>query len=242
MIQCLIIEDEVYAANNLEYLIKNSKFDIAIVAKLGSVKESINWLSENKADLIFLDVHLSDGNSFSIFEELQITTPIIFTTTFSSYAIDAFKLNTLGYLLKPIDQQDLNAALLKFTTLNTTRKKAVSVDDGFQRTFVIEGGAQLYRFNDTDISFVFVKNKHVFIQLISGVQVGYDFSLEHIEQRLDPQIFFRINRQFIVSKTCIVKMHNESRGRVRLETRPQTNQNTTVSVERASEFKAWLNL
>lgn len=241
MIQCLIIEDEVYAANNLEYLIKNSNFNIVVVAKLGSVKESINWLSDNKVDLIFLDIHLSDGNSFSIFEELQVNTPIIFTTTFPSYAIEAFKLNTLGYLLKPIDKDDLNTALLKFSALYTKQSRLLSADDNFQRTFVIQGTSQLYRFNDTDIGFVFVKNKHVFIQLNSGIQIGYDAPLEHIEKKLDSTLFFRINRQFIVSKTSIVKMHNESRGRVRLETRPQTQQNTTVSVERASDFKAWLN-
>lgn len=241
MIQCLIIEDEAYAANNLEYLIKNSNFNIVVVAKLGSVKDSISWLSDNKADLIFLDVHLSDGNSFSIFEELQVTTPIIFTTTFPSYAIEAFKLNTLGYLLKPIDKEDLNAALLKFSTLHNKQNRILSDNDGFQRTFVIKGASQLYRFNDTDIAFIYVQNKHVFIQLNAGLQIGYDAPLENIEKKLDPSLFFRINRQFIVSKTSIVKMHNESRGRVKLETRPQTQQNTTVSVERASDFKAWLN-
>ncbi len=241
MIQCLIIEDEAYAANNLEYLIKNSNFDVAVVAKIGSVKESINWLEANKVDLIFLDVHLSDGNSFSIFEALQVNTPIIFTTTFSSYAIDAFKLNTLGYLLKPIDQDDLNSALLKFSALYATQQRVLTPDNSFQRTFVIEGASQLYRFNDTDIGFVYVKNKHVFIQLSTGTHISYDSSLEHLEKKLDPKLFFRINRQFIVSKTSIVKMHNESRGRVRLETRPQTSQNTIVSVERASDFKGWLN-
>lgn len=243
MIQCIIIEDELYAANNLEYLLKNSKFDVAINAKLSSVKDAVEWLRTNKTDLIFLDVHLTDGVSFTIFEELQITTPIIFTTSYTNYAIDAFKLNTVGYLLKPVDLGDLNAALLKYSATKAVSETSYDEqsNNAYQRTFLIESAMQLHRFNDRDICFVYVLNKHVFIQLNNGTQLSYGAPMEQIEQRLDPKVFFRINRQFIVNKSCIVKMTNESRGRVTLETRPASKQNTTVSVERATEFKQWLN-
>ncbi len=239
--KCIIIEDEQHSADHLEYLLKKVNPNIAVEAKIDSVKNSVLWLKNNKTDLIFLDIQLGDGISFSIFENVQINTPIIFTTSYDEYAIQAFKVNSIAYLLKPIDTNELKASLDKYQKLYETAdyEKLVKLNTSYQKRFLIQKGNMIQSINANDVMFFQVENRNVFIHTKDGNQYLFDITLESLEKRLNPDLFFRVNRQFIISLSCIDKMYSETRGRVRIETHTPVKE-ITVSIDRASEFKNWL--
>jgi two-component system, LytTR family, response regulator LytT len=247
----LIIEDESLAADKLELMLKDINPSIEIMAKLGSIKDSVKWLFQHTADLIFLDIQLSDGISFSIFEQVVINTPVIFTTAYDQYAIKAFKLNSISYLLKPIRKTDLVESLQKFQTL----KSAFSIDfemllaniqgrePDFKKRFLIQIGEKIRKVDVPDISYFYALEKGVYLRTIQGNSYPAEYSLDKLEAVLDPNQFFRINRKYIVNVDCIKSMVAYSRGRVKLELNPKADNelDTSVSIDRASDFKKWLN-
>lgn len=239
--KCIIVEDEQNAAEHLAYVLKQIRPDVEIEAILDSVYSTVIWLNNNTTDLIFLDIHLTDGLSFNIFNHIDVYTPIIFTTSYDQYAIDAFKLNSIAYILKPIDKLELSNAFKKIDKLNSTITRNLAlIANKYQHKFLIESGNVVHSFNDKEIAYISVLNRHVFIVLENNTQLLYNTTMDAIEQRLDPEIFFRINRQFIINKDFIHKMTSETRGRVRIETNPSSKDEMIVSIDRAAAFKEWM--
>jgi len=247
----LIVEDESLAADRLQGLIEKTRPDVNISGKTGSVKDSIKWLRHHKADLIFLDIQLSDGISFSIFEQVETEAPIIFTTAYDQYAIKAFQLNSIAYLLKPVRKQELEAALSKFEKL----QKAPQIDfeqilmqlrgeqPGIKQRFLINFGDKIIRVNATDIAYFYAYDKGVYLRTWQNSSYPVDFSLDSLEQKTDPEKFFRINRKYLVHLDSIAKMKAWSRSRVKLTLNPPADDDldTIVSIERSGVFKKWLD-
>lgn len=247
----LIIEDESIAADKLETMLNGIDPDIRVLAKIGSIKESVKWLVQHTADLIFLDIQLSDGISFSIFEQVAVNTPVIFTTAYDQYAIKAFQLNSIAYLLKPIRTNDLAESLRKFQTL----KSAFSIDfeillagiqgrkPDYKKRFLIQIGEKIRKIETSEIAYFNVLEKGVYLKTFQGNSYPIDYTLDRLLEILDPAIFFRINRKFVVNMDSISNMVAYSRGRVKLELRPKTDDefDTIVSIDRSSDFKKWLN-
>ncbi|MES2560604.1 MAG: LytTR family DNA-binding domain-containing protein [Bacteroidota bacterium] len=243
--RCIIIEDEIHVANHLRYLLGRCNMDITVECIIGSVTQSISWLKANKTDLIFMDIQLEDGSSFSIFDHVQIDTPIIFTTSYDTYALEAFKRNGIAYLLKPIDQEDLEAALHKYSRWflnNDAFVDLAAIASPFQKRFLVQLPTTLHSVEASEIAFFYVQNKQVFLVTKEGQKYPFDNTLELLEKRLNPDSFFRINRQFIIRRDAISEMHTETRGRVKIITAPQSKDEMIVSIDRAIEFKKWLNL
>jgi len=247
----IIIEDEKLAANRLEKMLLEIDPAIEIMAKIGSVQESIHWLKKNTADLIFLDIQLSDGISFSIFDQVIIKTPIIFTTAYDQYAIKAFQLNSISYLLKPIRKTELEESLLKFSEL----RSAFGIDfenllAGIQgkkteakKRFLIQVGEKLKKIESTEIAYFYAFDKNVFMKTFQKASYAVDYSLDALENLLETEQFFRINRKYIVNMQAISEMIAYSRGRVKLNLNPPADEelDAIVSIERAPKFKQWMN-
>lgn len=241
----LIIEDETAAANNLKLLL--AERDIEILDVIESVSESIAWLSSNPApDLIFLDIHLADGDAFSIFEKIDVQTPIVFTTAYDQYAIKAFKVNSIDYILKPIKPQELTDAIAKFkrltnkeleqytATVNSTAKKY-----NVASNFLIPHKDKLIPLSSEDIAFCYTSNEKVTIYTIDGDRLSYDKSLDTIVNLLPSSQFFRANRQFIISKSSIKDLSVWFGSRLSLNLNLTVPERIIISRARTPEFKRW---
>jgi DNA-binding LytR/AlgR family response regulator len=247
----LIIEDESIAAEKLEQMLHEIDTEIHVLAKLGSIKESAKWLLQNSADLIFLDIQLSDGISFSIFDQVNVNTPVIFTTAYDQYAIKAFQLNSISYLLKPIRKSDLAESLQKYRNL----KSAFTIDfdalliqiqgkqPDFKKRFLIQIGEKIRKIEVTEIAYFYAMEKGCFLRTTQGNNYPSEYTLDKLENVLDPAQFFRINRKYLVNMDAISNMFAWSRGRVKLELKPKADDefDTVVSVDRSTAFKKWLN-
>jgi two-component system response regulator LytT len=247
----LIIEDEAFAAEKLEQMLTEINPAVKVLAKLGSINESVKWLLNNTCDLIFLDIQLSDGISFSIFEQVSVNTPIIFTTAYDQYAIKAFQLNSISYLLKPIRTKELEDSLQKYQSL----KSAFSIDfemllaniqgrePEYKKRFLIQIGEKIRKVEINDVAYFYVLDKSVYLKTFQGNSYPVDYTLEKLESIINPEKFFRINRKYIVGIDAISSMVAYSRSRVKLELKPQPDekQDTIVSIDRSADFKKWLN-
>lgn len=247
----LIIEDEDLAAEKLERMLGEIDPKVKVRAKIGSIKEAVSWLKEHTVDLIFIDIQLSDGLSFSIFEDVHITTPLVFTTAYDQYAIRAFQHNSISYLLKPIRRRDLKESLEKFDRLRT----AFSIDfetlssiyngekPDYKKRFLISIGEKLKKVEVTDIAYFYAMDKSVFCRTFKNKALPIDHSLDTLEDLLDPANFFRINRKYIVNMDAIEQMIAWSRSRIKLELAPsiQDEEEAIVSISRSSDFKKWMN-
>ncbi len=246
----LIIEDEQPAAKRLWKLIQEIEPKATLCAVLESVTETIEWLSVNKTpDLIFSDIQLSDGISFEIFSSVTPDCPIIFITAFDQYAIDAFKLNSIGYLLKPVKKEELQAAVQKYQMLH--RKEMLpdlkqllesynKQETAYKKRFVVKYGEHLKTINIDDIAYFNTEDKITFLTLKEGRRYVTDFNLDQLESMLDPKNFFRINRQFIISIHSIAEMFSYTKSRVLIKLQPASKIETIVSTERSASFKNWL--
>ncbi len=245
----VIIEDEKIAAERLADMLKELNVEIEIMAVLSSIQDSVQWLQENRADLIFLDIHLADGISFSIFDFVKIPTPIVFTSAYEKYAIRAFQLNSIDYLLKPIRKSDLSAALEKITNLKAELNrdyseisKGILEEKVFKKRFLVQVGNKLKNIKCSEIAYFFSSNKSIFFKTFDGMLYPVDSSLEALEKVLDQNEFFRINRQYIINIDSIAGMTAWSRSRVKLTLKPDPDESDIiVSIERAADFKKWLD-
>ena len=247
----LIIEDESLAADKLERMLKEVDPTVNILAKLGSIKDSVKWLFRNTADLIFLDIQLSDGISFSIFEQVTISTPVIFTTAFDQYAVKAFQLNSISYLLKPVRKTDLADSIKKYKNL----KSAFSIDfdmllanmqgrnPDYKKRFLIQVGEKIKKIEVSEIAYFYVLEKGVYMRTFQGNSYSVEYTLDKLETILNPSSFFRINRKYLVNMDSIANMAVYSRGRVKLDLKPNADDEleTVVSIDRSADFKKWLN-
>lgn len=250
----VIIEDEAFAALRLKKMVQEYDPDIKIVAELESVAESVKWFTLNpEPDLIFLDIHLEDDLSFAIFEQVNISSPVIFTTAFDEYAIKAFKLKSIDYLLKPIVHEELASSLKKYEQFSGLQRNSVDLrslynlltasEKKYRERFSISVGTKIKMVEVTDIAYFFVMDKGVYLRTAQGNTYNIDFTLDKLEEMLNPASFFRINRKYLINISSIANMVAYSRGRVKLELKPKADDefDTIVSIDRSSEFKKWLN-
>lgn len=243
----LIIEDEAAATRRLEKLIKEYDPQIDIVKALDSVTSSINWLSGNEhPDLIFMDIQLADGNSFEIFKFVDIKKPVIFITAFDQYAVQAFKVNALDYLLKPIKSHELVQAIEKYKNLsqagqfNYEEISRLMQKNVPERRFLIRFGQQIKVVEMNEAAYFYTRDKITFIVTREGKRFPLDHSLEKLEELLDENRYFRINRQFIIAVDAIEEMYAYSKSRVKVLLNPPSEEDTIVSTERSPHFKKWL--
>lgn len=246
-----IIEDEKLAADRLEKMLAEVAPEVSVIAKLGSIKEAVKWLSENSVEVLFLDIQLSDGLSFSIFDKMNINTPVIFTTAFDQYAVKAFQLNSIAYLLKPIRKSDLIESLQKYksfkTAFNIDFDQLLSVIQGnqkaYKKRFLIQIADKFRKIDIEDIAYCYASDKSVFLRTFEGISYPIDQCLDALEDNLDPSNFFRINRSFIINMKSISNMISWSRSRIKLILKPLPDEEieTIVSIDRSSDFKKWMN-
>jgi DNA-binding LytR/AlgR family response regulator len=250
----VIVEDEAFAALRLKKMIHDFNPEIQILAELESVAESVKWFKSNpEPDLIFLDIHLEDDLSFAIFDQVNISSAVIFTTAFDEYAIKAFKLKSIDYLLKPIVHEELAAALKKYEQYSGLHQNSVDLqslynlltgsDKKFRERFSISVGTKIKMVEVPDIAYCFVLDKGVYLRTRQGHTYNIDFTLDKLEEMLNPATFFRINRKYLVNISSIANMVTWSRSRVKLELNPKADEefDTVVSVDRSAAFKNWLN-
>lgn len=251
-----ILEDEPLASKLLSKMIKEVDENMNIVGIVDNVVEAIKWFEDNKhPDLIFSDVELLDGDSFEIFSNLEITSPIIFTTAHQHFALKAFKVNSIDYLIKPILKEDVKKALDKYKSLKeqmSENSNASEVIKGLLSTinatkktyksrFLVKMGDRLVSLTNEQIAYFYSEDKLVFLQTIENKKYPVDFSLDELENTLDPTNFFRLNRQFISNINSIVSIHSYFNGKLKLVLKPNVEKEILVSREKASVFKEWLD-
>ncbi|MBL7814069.1 MAG: response regulator transcription factor [Saprospiraceae bacterium] len=249
----LIIEDEMPAAQRLARLVKEVEPSAEIVETLDSVEATLNYLENNtQLDLLLMDIHLADGSCFEIFKYKHIQTPVIFTTAYDEYALQAFKTNAIDYLLKPIKKEELAMAFAKFTRFSPSFSEKIeslaadmtqlqrSPFGQYVERFLIRTG-QTYRVVELkDISYFVSEDKISFAVKKDGKRYALDFTMDKLETMLDPKVFFRLNRQFITSLPAIEEMTAYSKSRVKVKLTPLSKEEPVVSSERTGEFKRWL--
>jgi DNA-binding LytR/AlgR family response regulator len=248
----LIIEDEHLAAQRLKQLLIKIDGSIQVLDMLESVQASVEWISNNPSpDLIFMDIQLDDGVCFEIFNAVQVITPVIFTTAYDQYAIKAFKVNSVDYLLKPISQEDLSAALKKFDQLfihSDQQKEKINllydqlVKKDYKTRFFVKVGTHFFSISTQDIACFYIRERSTFIKSKVGKNFDIDFSLDQVQNMVDPDLFFRINRNYIVNLDSIADIISYSTNRLKLKLRNFEHlDDLIVSREKAADFKSWLD-
>jgi DNA-binding LytR/AlgR family response regulator len=249
----LIVEDEPQAAQRLEGLVKGLVPGVQILDKIDSVKRAVAWITNNaKPDLIFMDIQLADGISFLIFEQCQIKSPVIFVTAYDAYALKAFKVNSIDYILKPVDKDELAAALKKFESLSGSDVKTKTVLENidqamqmltkkFKTRFMIKVGEHLRTIEVSSILYFYSQDKATFCYTSDNRSLILDYTLEQLEEMVDPALFFRINRKFLVAAQAIQDIISYTNSRLRLVVKGSTDNDIIVARERVQEFKDWLD-
>jgi two-component system response regulator LytT len=249
-LKVVIIEDERIAAKNLEKLILEIEPDILVLAILSSVKLAVEWFSFNHADLVFMDIQLSDGLSFKIFDQISFTSPVIFTTAYDQYAIKAFKSNGIDYLLKPIDSSELETAIKKFRTLTKNTAdytliknllEGIKPNLDYKQRFMVQAGNKIRSIPVIEIGYFYFLDKSVFLCTNDNHNYPTEYSLDKLEEMLDPDNFFRINRRMLVSIKSIIKISSLSKSRIQLEISPAFNEEVLVSFNKTHLFREWLD-
>ena len=255
----VIIEDENLTAKRLESLLHKYDPAINVLARIPSVAEAVVWFGQpdQSVDLVFMDIHLEDDLGFRIFEQANLTTPVVFTTAYDEYMIQAFKVNSIDYLLKPINYDELVAAIEKFKalkkqfasgsvtpptpdleTLLNLIGKPKSTD--YKERFMITVGTKIRSIEAADVAYFYLEEKIVFLVTKDGLSLPVDYSLDKLTQLLSPRRFFRISRQFLVSLPAIQTIHAFSAGKLKLDLLPKSRHDVFVSGDRMTEFKEWL--
>ena len=247
----VIIEDEIPAANRLAKLLLNYSDEIEIIHKADSIESSVRYLTTApNIDLVFMDIQLADGLSFDIFEKVKITTPVIFTTAFDQYTLKAFKVNSIDYLLKPIDESELHRSLDKYKQLYPKTQTDFSykilklVQDmnavKYKERLLIKRGQQLSYLKTESTAYCFADGKLCYAVDFNGNKFLLESNLSQLEEQLQPDNFYRINRHLLVNIEAVKKVHTWLGGRLKLEICPTTTAETVVSRERVNGFKEWL--
>ncbi|AIZ43380.1 LytR/AlgR family response regulator transcription factor [Cellulophaga baltica] len=247
----IIIEDEKPSARRLNRLLEDLGVEVSVL--LHSVEEAINWFHNNEhPDLIFLDIQLSDGLSFEIFEAVEVKSAIIFTTAFDEYALQAFKLNSIDYLLKPIDDEDLEIAVKKYKSLAPKKEKLTldfedikkllvnPIEREFKKRFTTKVGQHLKIINADEVECFYSENKGTYAATTEGRNYLLETTLENLEEDLDPKIFFRVSRKFYVNVNCIKDIVSYTNSRLQIKLMKFNEQEIIVSRERVRDFKLWL--
>jgi two-component system LytT family response regulator len=279
MIRTLIIEDEEPAARRLEKLLRETEPKIEILETLDSVEASVKWLeTHDPPDLIMLDIQLADGQSFEIFRQTPVNSFVIFTTAYDEYAIKAFELNSIDYLLKPVDRSKLEQSLRKFREM-TEKAGRMAEHEGretghegpktehegkmarspamidikslmetlegrketYKKRFAVNIGSRIVSVETSSVAWFYTLEKSTYLCTNDNRHYPLDFSLEHLEEILDPDQFFRINRQYLIRYSSIKRIHILSKSRIKLEVEPAPKEDLLVSTARTHEFRLWLD-
>jgi len=246
----VIIEDEELAARRLESLIRECAPDTEVIARLESVEDAVDWFRNHPSpDLIFLDIHLEDDLSFSIFEKVKVSSPIIFTTAFDEYAIRAFRMKSIDYLLKPIVQEELARSLEKYREF-TAAKQQPDMDalyrmissgtPAYKERFSVTVGQKIKSYATSEISWFYSEEGITFMVISDNHQYPIDFSLDDLAGQLNPKEYFRVNRQFLVSLGSIKNVHIYPKSRLKIEIAPPSDREVFVSRDKVTRFKEWL--
>ncbi len=248
----LIIEDEEPAYKRLQKMLKELEPGHTLLDQIVSVSSALKWFKENEEpDLIISDIQLSDGISFGIFKQVDIKCPVIFTTAYDQYAIEAFKVNSIDYLLKPVKKEELEKAITKFKALTpASATPAIDINKllqslqpagtDYKKRFVVRYGEHIKTIDIEEVVYFYTEDKATFMCTKDARRFVVDFNLDTLDSILDPKIFFRINRQYIISIHSIAEMFAYSKSRVLIKLNPAAKHETIVSTERSSDFKLWL--
>jgi DNA-binding LytR/AlgR family response regulator len=249
----LIIEDETQAAQRLEKLVCELLPSANVVAKIDTVKKAVQWFKNYPAPaLTLMDIQLADGISFQIFEQCEVTSPVIFTTAYDEYALKAFKVNSIDYILKPVDKDELRQALDKFHNLvksePETKMLMSNIEEAirmltkkYKTRFVIKVGEHLKTVETDTIQYFFSQDKTTFCCTADNRNLILDFTLEQLEEMVDPEKFFRINRKYLVSAGAINDIITYTNSRLRLVLKNSQDTDIIVARERVQEFREWLD-
>ncbi|WP_290798448.1 LytR/AlgR family response regulator transcription factor [Flavihumibacter sp. UBA7668] len=245
----LIIEDELPAAERLSEALFQLRNDLELLSILQTVKESVQWLkSHPHPDLIFMDIELTDGQSFHIFDEVKLDCPVIFCTAYDDYWQNAFEHNSIDYLLKPIAQVKLSAALQKYELLKAhfsnsfeQLQKFRKNPDQFKKRWLIKRGTDYIALKTEEIAFFYAAHKMVCLVDAGGQKYLLDKSLSDIERELNPAQFFRLNRQFLAHINSIKKLKSIGKGKLLVELHPAAPEDVLISSEQTAAFKEWLD-
>jgi two-component system, LytTR family, response regulator len=250
----VIVEDEIPAAEKLQRYLRRYNPGIHLLINLQSVAEAVPWFTENlhKVDLIFMDIQLKDGKSFAIFEAVDISKPIIFTTAYDEYALKAFEFNSIAYLLKPITFPDLSSAIDKLNLLKGSNEKTnsgelkalltdISLQKKYKTRFMIKIGEHIRSVTTDKILFFYAEGRHAYITTDQGRRLIIDYKLEDLEDILDPKLFFRVNRSFIVNINAINDVLVYSNSRLKVITEEKPEKDIVVSREKVAAFKQWFD-
>lgn len=248
--KALIIEDEVLAAQSLQKLITEVAPDTEIIGMLQSIEESVAWFDENPMpDLVFMDIHLADGSSFAIFEQTQITCPIIFTTAYDEYALKAFEVSSIDYLLKPINRNDLMRAMNKYNNLVSAKSfdsqslleviQKFKTNKNYRSCFLVPERDKLIPLPTANIAFIYIGDKSVKTITLDEHTYYMSQTLDEIMNQLNPNDFFRANRQFIVSRKAIKDMTIWFGNKLSLNLLVKIPEDIIISKAKVAEFKTW---
>lgn len=256
----VIIEDEPLAQEELMRMLKSIDPDFIILAAIDSVEESINWFKNNEQpDIIFMDIHLSDNICFDIFDKVEITAPVIFTTAYDQYAIEAFKTNSIAYLLKPIEEDELNDAIKKYHTLTKTNTELTNIQTKIQQLSTLYTQPQpqtpnsykerlLAKVGDNyqhilmqDIAYFYSEDHYTFVATKDKQRYIINYTLDNLVDQLNPQQFFRISRQIIININAINTISKHFNGRLKLTVNPSFSEEIFVSRNRVQAFLSWLD-
>jgi DNA-binding LytR/AlgR family response regulator len=241
-LKILILEDELPAANRLRKMLVELRPEIEILDALESVEMSLNWLITNELpDLILMDIQLADGLSLELFSQTNIACPVIFTTAYNDFAIQAFRLEATDYLLKPLKKEELAEALARVEK----RLQPQTINEKIKANFApqritIKVGNTLKIIDFHEVAYYFSEEKITFAVLPTGKRYAIDFPLDKLETMLASDTFFRLNRQYIAQRSAIVQIQTHTKSRFKITLQPTVNQDIIISTERASVFKKWL--
>jgi DNA-binding LytR/AlgR family response regulator len=255
----LIIEDEELAVKKLQKTLQSVDENATVVGTADSIQSAVEWLQENNPpDLILMDIELSDGQSFEIFNLTEVKSPVIFTTSYDEFALKAFKVNSVDYLLKPVQKEDLEAALNKFKKLKSafgsteTAGKDLSIESlvkelkqklqpkDYRKRFLVKHAQKLVSIGCDEITYFYSDGRLNFFKTKDNKKYVVDYTMDELEEMLDPEIYFRISRSFFVSVGCIEKIEDYFGNRLILQLNPAVDKEALVSREKVTEFKKWM--
>ncbi len=249
----LIIEDEELAVKKLQKTLLSIDETATVVGVTDSIKSSVEWLQDNvPPDLILMDIELADGQSFEVFNLVDVKSPVIFTTSYDEYALKAFKVNSVDYLLKPIQKEELQAALAKYKKLQEKSKTDVNIDNlvkelqqklqpkEYRRRFLVKHAQKLVSIEIEDISYFYSDGRLNFFKTSDNKKFVVDYTMDELEEMLNPDRYFRISRSFYVSAACIDKIDDYFGNRLMLQLKPVVDKEALVSREKVTDFKKWM--
>lgn len=251
MIKIVIVEDEDIAVKRLLKELEKLPFRFEVVAVVNSVQGVIEWVRcSDEADLIFMDIHLTDGLSFEIFKHIEVTIPVIFTTAYDEYALQAFKVKGLDYLLKPVDPTELEKAISHylesykdFNRQNYMHQlMALAKEfrpDKYRSSFLVDFKQKMHLVDVSDVAYIYVKERGLFLRKKDQKEYVIEFFLDELEKQLDPTLFYRANRQYMVARSAIKEIESYFTGRLLLKVHPEPPTPIIISKEKATEFKRW---